>query len=193
MAIEKRCSPRPARWTLASTITKTDVDANQRKTSVKENNMATKKQHRIVFAVDGSRTAEAALATALKFPWPASSNACAVVARSSSWLPAASEYARPLGHREWLSGCRGRGPPHLVEALAGIEGRHRRRDSCRSRALRGKPDRPRLARPWRVPPPARGKRLEEHLRARTVPRAGFTRGGKCSPPLRGRVRWLPQC
>ena len=58
--------------------------------------MATKKQHRIVFAVDGSRSAEAALATALKFPWPASSNACAVVARSSSWLPAASEYARSV-------------------------------------------------------------------------------------------------
>ncbi len=58
--------------------------------------MATKNQHRILFAVDGSRTAESALATALKFPWPASSSACAVIARSSSWLPAASENARSV-------------------------------------------------------------------------------------------------
>lgn len=56
--------------------------------------MATKKQHRILFAVDGSRSAEAALATALKLPWPSSARGSAVVARSSSWLPAASEQAR---------------------------------------------------------------------------------------------------
>ena len=54
----------------------------------------TKKEHRLLFAIDGSRTAEAALATALKFPWPASSRACAVIARSTSWFPAASEQAR---------------------------------------------------------------------------------------------------
>lgn len=66
----------------------------EREVPVKENTLAMQKQHRIVFAVDGSRTAEAALATALKFPWPASSRVSAVVARSSSWLPAISEQAR---------------------------------------------------------------------------------------------------
>ena len=56
--------------------------------------MAIKKNHRLLFAVDGSPTADAALATALKFPWPASSQASAVVARSNSWLPAMSGQAR---------------------------------------------------------------------------------------------------
>ncbi len=55
--------------------------------------MAMPKQHRILIATDGSRTAQAALATAAKFPWPASSRVRAVVARSS-WLPANSEQTR---------------------------------------------------------------------------------------------------
>lgn len=60
-----------------------------------KNSMAMQKQHRILIATDGSRTAEAALATALKFPWPASARVCAVVARSS-WLPDASEHTRAV-------------------------------------------------------------------------------------------------
>ena len=55
--------------------------------------MTTPKKHLILFAVDGSRSAEAALATALKMPWPASSNAGAVVAKSVGWLQSASEQA----------------------------------------------------------------------------------------------------
>lgn len=55
--------------------------------------MASARQHRILIATDGSPSAQAALLTALKFPWPASALARAVVARSS-WLPAASEHAR---------------------------------------------------------------------------------------------------
>lgn len=51
------------------------------------------KQHRILFATDGSPSAQAALATAAKFPWPPASRAQAVVARSG-WLPALSEQAR---------------------------------------------------------------------------------------------------
>lgn len=51
------------------------------------------KQHRILLATDGSPSAQAALATAAKFPWPPSSRAQAVVARSN-WLPARSEQAR---------------------------------------------------------------------------------------------------
>ena len=55
--------------------------------------MAMPKQHRILIATDGSRSAQAALAMAVKFPWPASSRVRAVVARSN-WLPADSEQAR---------------------------------------------------------------------------------------------------
>ena len=50
-------------------------------------------QHRILLATDGSPSAQAALATAAKFPWPRSSRAQAVVARFR-WLPAVSEEAR---------------------------------------------------------------------------------------------------
>ena len=71
-----------------------DRPLTEREGPVQENTLAMKKQHRIVFAVDGSRTSEAALATALQFPWPASTRASAVVARFSSWLPAISEQAR---------------------------------------------------------------------------------------------------
>ena len=53
--------------------------------------MAKLKQHRVVIAIDGSPAAKAALATAVKFPWPESSNARAVVARTS-WLPADSDW-----------------------------------------------------------------------------------------------------
>ncbi len=55
--------------------------------------MAMPKQHRILIASDGSRSAQAALATAVKFPWPASSRVRTVIARSS-WLPADSAEAR---------------------------------------------------------------------------------------------------
>ncbi len=55
--------------------------------------MAISKQHRILIATDGSRPAQAALATALKFPWPASSRARVVVS-SFPWIPADSEEAR---------------------------------------------------------------------------------------------------
>ena len=50
-------------------------------------------QHRILLATDGSPSAQAALATAARFPWPPASRAQAVVARSR-WLPAFSEQAR---------------------------------------------------------------------------------------------------
>ena len=68
--------------------------AAQSNQTVKDNWMAKKKEHCLLFAIDGSPTADAALATALKFPWPASSQASAVVARSKSWLPAISDQAR---------------------------------------------------------------------------------------------------
>ena len=55
--------------------------------------MAMSKQHRILIATDGSRPAQAALATAVKFPWSASSRVRTVIARSS-WLPADSAQAR---------------------------------------------------------------------------------------------------
>ena len=55
--------------------------------------MAMSKQHRILIATDGSRPARAALATAAKFPWPASSRVRTIIARSS-WLPADSAQAR---------------------------------------------------------------------------------------------------
>ena len=55
--------------------------------------MAMSKQHRILIAIDGSHPAQAALATAVKFSWPASSHLRAVIARSN-WLPADSESAR---------------------------------------------------------------------------------------------------
>lgn len=55
--------------------------------------MAMPKQHRILIATDGSRPAQAALATAVKFPWPASSRVCVVVS-SFPWIPADSEEVR---------------------------------------------------------------------------------------------------
>ena len=55
--------------------------------------MASARQHRILIATNGSPSAQAALLTALKFPWPASAVARAVVARCS-WLLGASEHAR---------------------------------------------------------------------------------------------------
>ena len=60
--------------------------------------MAMRKQHRILIATDGSGPAQDALATALQFPWPASSRVRAVVARSR-WLPAVSEHARAAVER----------------------------------------------------------------------------------------------
>ena len=51
------------------------------------------KQHRILIASDGSPTAQAALATALKFPWPASTRMRAIVARLS-WFPTVSVQTR---------------------------------------------------------------------------------------------------
>lgn len=55
--------------------------------------MSMSKQHRILIASDGSRPAQAALATVVKFPWSASSHVRAVIARSN-WLFADSEPAR---------------------------------------------------------------------------------------------------
>ena len=55
--------------------------------------MTTSKQHRILIASDGSLTAQAALATALKFPWPASARMRAIVARES-WFPTVSVQTR---------------------------------------------------------------------------------------------------
>lgn len=53
--------------------------------------MVTSQPHRILIATDGSRAAQAALATTAKFPWPASSRVRAVVARTS-WLPVDSDW-----------------------------------------------------------------------------------------------------
>ena len=55
--------------------------------------MEMSKQHRILIASDGSPPARVALATAAKFPWPASSRVRTIIARSS-WLPADSAQAR---------------------------------------------------------------------------------------------------
>lgn len=83
MTMEPRRSPRSHRAVLI----------NQELGPVKKSSAAVRKQHRILISTDGSRTAQAALATVVKFPWPASVQVRAVVARSS-WLPAASEHAR---------------------------------------------------------------------------------------------------
>lgn len=83
-----------------------------------KNSMAMQKQHRILIATDGSRTAEAGLATALKFPWPASSCMCAIVARSR-WLPDAIG-AHSRGCRDELRDCCGRGPQRIGAVLARI-------------------------------------------------------------------------
>lgn len=61
--------------------------------------MAMSKRHRILVATDGSRSAQAALAMAVKFPWAASSRARAVVA-SSNWLPPDFEDARATVARD---------------------------------------------------------------------------------------------
>ncbi|WP_309624696.1 universal stress protein [Methylibium sp.] len=55
--------------------------------------MAVRKPHRILIASDGSRAAQAALETAVKLPWPASSRLLGVVARSG-WMPFASDDTR---------------------------------------------------------------------------------------------------
>lgn len=60
--------------------------------------MPIQQQHRILFATDGSRSAQAALATAVQMPWPASSKARIVIARTS-WLPADSDWL-PAGSDE---------------------------------------------------------------------------------------------
>lgn len=57
--------------------------------------MAISKRHRILIATDGSPSAQAALATAVKFPWSASARARAVVARPDS-LTGASADARAV-------------------------------------------------------------------------------------------------
>ncbi|MGQ0622702.1 MAG: universal stress protein [Panacagrimonas sp.] len=59
--------------------------------------MATSKQHRILIATDGSRAAQAALATTVKFPWPESSRVRVLIARTS-WLPVDSDWL--TGHKE---------------------------------------------------------------------------------------------
>ena len=58
--------------------------------------MTTRKQHRILIAIDGSRPAQGALETAVKFPWPSSSQGRGVVARTSRLF--ASEEARSAVH-----------------------------------------------------------------------------------------------
>ena len=55
--------------------------------------MAMPKQHRVLIASDGSPPARAALATAVKFPWPASSRVRVAVS-SFPWIPADSVEAR---------------------------------------------------------------------------------------------------
>ena len=57
--------------------------------------MAISKRHRILIATDGSPSAQAALATAVKFPWSASARARAVVARPD-WLTGNSADARAV-------------------------------------------------------------------------------------------------
>lgn len=49
------------------------------------------KPHRILIATDGSPSAQAALQTAVRVPWPASARARALVARTS-WLPADADW-----------------------------------------------------------------------------------------------------
>lgn len=53
--------------------------------------MAEPEPHRILIATDGSPAAQAALATAVRFPFPESTRVRAVVSRSS-WLPADSDW-----------------------------------------------------------------------------------------------------
>ncbi|MGQ0621173.1 MAG: universal stress protein [Panacagrimonas sp.] len=53
--------------------------------------VAKPRQHRILIATDGSRAAQAALATAARFPWPELSSVRAVIARTS-WLPVDADW-----------------------------------------------------------------------------------------------------
>lgn len=69
---------------------------------MKKSNTATRRQHRVLIATDGSRTAQAALATAAKFPWPEAVQVRAIVARTS-WLPANSEPARLAGEASFAA------------------------------------------------------------------------------------------
>ena len=71
----------------------TKVHAKLGNEPLKESSMAMPKQHRILIATDGSPAAQAALATAVKFPWSASSHVRAVIARSN-WLSTDLEAAR---------------------------------------------------------------------------------------------------
>ncbi len=53
--------------------------------------MAISKKHRILIATDGSPPAQAALSTAVKFPWPVSALTRAVIARTA-WLPVDADW-----------------------------------------------------------------------------------------------------
>lgn len=53
--------------------------------------MAIPRKHRILIATDGSPPAQAALSTAVKFPWPESSLARALIARTA-WLPVDADW-----------------------------------------------------------------------------------------------------
>jgi hypothetical protein len=94
------------------------------RSSIKENSMAITKQHRILIATDGSRPAQAALATVARLL------ACG---RRRLTLPLAAHRvsASARGFREEFRGCCGRGPPRIGAALAGIKGRGHRRAACR--------------------------------------------------------------
>ena len=102
--------------------------------------MVTGKQQRILIATDGSGPAQDALATALKFPWPASSRAYAVVARFP-WPPPESEHARAAVARSFEAAAdaarralKRRWPGSRVVV---VDAPACRRDSRRSRTLRG--------------------------------------------------------
>jgi len=66
------------------------------------------RQHRTLMATDGSHSAQAALATTARFPWPPSSRAQAVVTRLR-WLPPLTGEAQAVAEASFAS---------LLEAVA---------------------------------------------------------------------------
>ena len=114
-------------------------------------------------ASDGSTSAQAALATVVKFPWSSAARVRAILA-SHDWFGFESAEARqPCRERAGDRGQDAAGPgPPLEEPRCRGEPRVRRSGNLRGgEEVRCFHDRARLARSRHVPPPPRGKRFAQ--------------------------------